>query len=238
MNRFSRSRSIAYRVRNGVAIGFFLGPGVRNICLGMIGAARVRAVAVIIKFVPRLGDDVVGNLFCLSWIATIKAHTAGRAAPALPIIAIVFTRCGGCYMMHYAEKIVDRTKAKSIIPYIDYCEAERFMTIMPNIRSINNDIKRSCADFCLRTPRANSLLDAYGQDETIAVLPLGQRLRLAVLGVCLKTVYGIIIVIHRRICFADIAVVVNPKGNAYIFSVYFYGERRHCRRQRGQQQAE
>lgn len=44
-------------------------------------------------------------------------------------------------MMLYAEKIVDRSKAKIKIPIRDRLGGELLMTIISNIR--NNDVKRS-----------------------------------------------------------------------------------------------
>ena len=123
MNRFSRSGSIAYRVRNGVAIGFFLGPGVRNICLGTIGAARVHAAAVIIKFVPQLGDDVVRNHVCRACILCIKTLAAAGAEPALLVVAIFFTRVGAFRMVLCGKKIIDGRKAESKSPSSTFMKA-------------------------------------------------------------------------------------------------------------------
>lgn len=105
----------------------------------MIGAARVRAVAVIIKFVPRLGDNVVDDL--AGSVSVRKTLAAAGAAPARLFVTVILTRAGASIMMLYAEKIVDRSKAKIKIPIRDRLGGELLMTIISNIR--NNDVKRS-----------------------------------------------------------------------------------------------
>lgn len=115
----------------------------RNICLGTIGAARVHAAAVIIKFVPQLGDDVVRNHVCRACILCIKTLAAAGAEPALLFVAIFFTRVGAFRMVLCGKKIIDGRKAESKIPVLDFYEVELFMTVISDMRSINNDVKRS-----------------------------------------------------------------------------------------------
>ena len=144
-------------------------------------------------------------------------------------------------MVLCGEKIVDGRKAESKIPVPDYYEGELFMTVISNMRSLNNDrVKRLRVDVrFLRTRRESSGLDACGQDETIAILPLGQRLRCAICGACLETVYRIITVLQSMSFTAAITEVFNQNVRAHFFSVYVCGVLcRHCCRQRNQQQTE
>lgn len=178
-----------------------------------------RADAVLIEVVPQLGDDVVRNHVCRGCILCIKTLAAAGAEPALLFVAIFFTRAGACRMVLCGEKIVDGRKAESKIPVPDYYEGELFMTVISNMRSLNNDrVKRLRVDVrFLRTRRESSGLDACGQDETIAILPLGQRLRCAICGACLETVYRIITVLQSMSFTAAITEVFNQNVRAHFF---------------------
>lgn len=46
-------------------------------------------------------------------------------------------------MVLCGKKIIDGRKAESKIPVLDFYEVELFMTVISDMRSINNDVKRS-----------------------------------------------------------------------------------------------
>ena len=63
----------------------------------MIVAFIVRADALIIEFVPRLGDDVVGDL--AGSVSVRKTLAAAGAAPASLVLALLFAGCSDCIML-------------------------------------------------------------------------------------------------------------------------------------------
>lgn len=93
MNRFSRSCSLAYRIRGSVVIGFFLGERTINIRFGTIVVAR--ADAVLIEVVPQLflnGDLVLSVL-------VRKALAAKRAAIPVRIKPVLFAGRFACFVV-------------------------------------------------------------------------------------------------------------------------------------------
>ena len=93
MNRFSRSCSLAYRIRGSVVIGFFRGERTINIRFGTIVVARADAVLIEVVPQPWLDGDFASS------VTVRKTLAAKRAAIPIRIITVLFAGRFACFVV-------------------------------------------------------------------------------------------------------------------------------------------